>query len=479
MLNGKGRQVPTRLTDTFRKEEDGAAIVMTLFFLISTLVVAGMAIDFMRMKTDELAVQSAADRGALAAAKLDHQLDPEDVVESYFKAGGIADQLNTVELGEYEDDFREVAVTGEAGVDTYFLSLAGMDSLKTAVQSAAIQGVGDIEISLVLDISYSMTFDNRIAQLREAALAFAQSALDPDHDGKISLNVVAYSGDVNVGPEMFSYLNGQRHDIQIEGYETPNDPTDDVFEAQTASSCLRLGSTDFNDAGLPSSGLDQTPHFYTAKNAIKLDAGLWCNGDAEIRYAQRYVGDPDVSGTLGNYLANLPLGYGTGTHIATKYGLALLDPSTQPAFDRLSDAGLVDEAFENRPLAYGAPGVQKVMVVMTDGKVWNTRLPYDVENPANADPATPVFSYQGKSAWYQPSNSSANVVDFLSVCDLAKAVSRDITVFTVAFDAPAAAKTQMRDCASTDAHFYDAANGSLTTVFEEIASQISDLRLTQ
>ena len=470
---------PKKRGHTFKRNEDGAAIVMTLFFLITTLVVAGMGIDFMRIKSQELAAQSAADRGALAAAKLDNEFDPVDVAESYFAASGIGDQFRSATPSVYNSDFREVSVDGEASVDTYFLRLAGMDTLRSEIAATAIHGVGDIEISLVLDISYSMTFDDRIAQLREAALAFAQSALDPAHDGKISLNVVAYSGDVNVGPEMFSYLNGQRHDVQIEGYDTTDDATDDVFEPQTASSCLTLENSDFNSAGLPGSGRDQTPHFYTATNAIKLDAGFWCNGEAEIRYGQRYVGDPDVTGTLGNYLANLPLGYGTGTHIATKYGLALLDPSTQPAFAHLNEAGLVDDAFKNRPLAYGAPGVQKILIVMTDGKVWNTRLPFDVENPANIDPSTPVFSSQGQSAWYQPSNAASNVVDFLDVCDMATDPARDITVFTVAFDAPEDAKTQMRACASTDTHFYDAANGNLTNVFEEIANQISDLRLTQ
>ena len=64
-------------------------------------------------------------------------------------------------------------------------------------------------------------------------------------------------------------------------------------------------------------------------------------------------------------------------------------------------------------------------------------------------------------------------------CDFARV--NDVIVYGIAFQAPASGYTQIRNCSSTPGHFFDAADDQfdIQTAFRAIASNISQLRLTQ
>ena len=64
-----------------------------------------------------------------------------------------------------------------------------------------------------------------------------------------------------------------------------------------------------------------------------------------------------------------------------------------------------------------------------------------------------------------------------SVCTLAK--DKDVIVYGIAFEAPVGGQTQIRNCASTTAHYYNASGLQIRTAFRSIASNLSQLRLTQ
>lgn len=485
----------------FISDESGSITVLTLLLFFTMFLVGGMAIDFLRFKNEYAIVQDVTDRAVLAATKLETSLDSadaEEVIETYFEASGIESNLVSTTVDAVDDVFREVAVEAHADIDTFVLPLAGIDDLESPVTATAMQGIGDIEISLVLDVSYSMTKDgpDKINNLRDAALVFAQEALTTEYDGEISLNVIPYSGAVNVGETMFDYLQGasfidgvDRSEYVLDDMGTP-DLDDDVLYPTETASCLLLEDSDYNTAGLPGSGRTQAPHFLANSAGVPWDAAWWCPQydysdsasptDGAIRYAQRTVGDETVPGTLGYYLANLPMGFGTGTHDAVKYGLALLDPTSEPAFDHLIAAGEIDSVFSGRPLAYDEPGVSKVMVVMTDGQVWHTRLPHDPLDPDNL--TIPVFddpNDESDSRWYEDSAREENFTKFSAICEMAKEAGRDIQVFTIAFETTDEEAQIMEDCATAPGYFYEATGSGLTTVFAAIASQISELRLTE
>ena len=64
-----------------------------------------------------------------------------------------------------------------------------------------------------------------------------------------------------------------------------------------------------------------------------------------------------------------------------------------------------------------------------------------------------------------------------AICDAAKA--NDIIIFTIGFEAPSAGLSVLRDCASSESHFFDVDGLEISDAFSSIASSIRKLRLTQ
>ena len=64
-----------------------------------------------------------------------------------------------------------------------------------------------------------------------------------------------------------------------------------------------------------------------------------------------------------------------------------------------------------------------------------------------------------------------------AMCDRAR--DNNVIVFGIAFEAPANGKAVIRSCATDDSHYFETTGTELRTAFRAIASQISQLRLTQ
>lgn len=72
-------------------------------------------------------------------------------------------------------------------------------------------------------------------------------------------------------------------------------------------------------------------------------------------------------------------------------------------------------------------------------------------------------------------NEADNRLD--DICDAAK--DEGIVIFTVGFEAPSGGQAAMRNCASSDAHYFDVEGVEITETFHAIARQINSLRLIQ
>jgi Flp pilus assembly protein TadG len=188
----------------FGRDEGGTIIVMTIIFLSLMLIMGGMAVDFMRFESRRTMLQSVADRSVLAAANLGNSKDPKEVVVDYFTKAGFPDSI----VGEPDvktgNKFNSVGVTAAYDMNSIFLRLVGIDMLSAPAAATAIEGVSNIEVSLVVDISGSMrdpvvpadgSYSNqtKIEALRGAATKFVDAMLIPDYKDRISISLVPYS----------------------------------------------------------------------------------------------------------------------------------------------------------------------------------------------------------------------------------------------------------------------------------------------
>jgi Flp pilus assembly protein TadG len=219
----------------FKKDEDGGLIVLTLILLISMLVVGGMAVDFMRFESERTKLQSVSDRAVLAAANLNDDRDPGAIITDFFVAEGYGGTI----IGEPDIDKNAngstITLNSQIDMDTFFLRFVGMDTLSAPASASAIQGTGNVEVSLILDISGSMGnwmqgpitqydangnirrdadgeiitvtgWGTRMFFLQQAAKQFVSDLLLPEYEDRISINLIAYSQHVRLRDDLYMAL---------------------------------------------------------------------------------------------------------------------------------------------------------------------------------------------------------------------------------------------------------------------------------
>lgn len=96
--------------------------------------------------------------------------------------------------------------------------------------------------------------------------------------------------------------------------------------------------------------------------------------------------------------------------------------------------------------------------------------------------APTMGSSAARDKWYYGTrysyvNSSTKDARTKAICDAAKA--ENIIVFTIGFEAPWSGLEVLKDCASSDSHFFDVDGLEISDAFASIASSIRKLRLTQ
>ena len=332
----------------FRRDEGGSMSMFAVFMFICMLMVAGIGIDLMRYERDRATLQNTLDRAVLAAADLDQTQDATTVVTDYFTKAGIADYLTSVAVDEGLG-YRTVNAQAQSSLNTYFLPLLGIDELTAPADGTAEERLGDVEISLVLDVSGSMGSNSRLPRLKSAAKDFIDAVLNASNSGGASISVIPYAMQVNAGePILKNYTTTAEHDY---------------------SHCVNFNDDQFSKSGLSRDEiLELTAHF---DPFTEDDGGVTYTVCPTFNYSQ-ILPLTDNRTTLHDYIDALqawdaPSG-GTSIDIGMKWGTVLLDPSTQPVVSDLIDHGEVDQKFTGRPRAYGSAETLKIIVLMTDGE---------------------------------------------------------------------------------------------------------------
>jgi uncharacterized protein YegL/Tfp pilus assembly protein PilX len=531
--------------DRFRREEDGSLLIFGLFCFVIMLLMAGVAIDLMRFEERRTTLQNTVDRAVLAAADLNQTLQPKDVVKDYFRKAGLqppADSDIIVKQGTF-NEWRTVEAKVSEEMPTWFMNMMGVPVLGTPANGAAEERIGQVEISLVLDVSGSMNSDSRLTNLKPAAKKFVDTMFDTVEAGKISMSIITYSTQVSLGPDLMSYFN--------------------VTNEHNSSYCLEFDRNDYKQTAMKfgksvgSYVYQRNGHFdpfYRSSYPYLLNCQTETN-----RYIMPFSGDRNA---LKAKINSLTADGNTSIDIGMKWGAALLDPSMSGVVTDMIAKNKIPAEFSERPYSYNDREALKVIVVMTDGaNTTEYRLtdPYDHGNsiltgntsysptdisqyslydknrnqyyimakgmwrdqpwgdgtydtcnrwgcttyndPGDSYPMTwpevwermsinYLADYIIRRAWGDTerfkwrAGGGETSTDIYSdkddrtedMCKAAK--SKGVTIFAIGFEAPTLGTRLLKKCASSDAHYYDAAGTQISDVFTSIASSINKLRLT-
>ncbi len=417
-----------RFLKHFNDDQSGAtAVVFGISFLVLCLSV-GLAYDSSRLNNVTTRVQNALDAAALAGARLIEQDGIKDdqiisTAKSFFDARRPEINMNGLEIGDIETipnrAQSSVLVKVNGSLTSLFGGLSGLSpTLNFTRQSETVFKTKKIELSLVLDITGSMSNGGKIDSLKTAAKDLIDTlfATNPV-PGAIRVSLVPYSAAVNAGaykPAVTNAIGGEQCVVERGGSDTSTD----------------VSVSGGNDLG--TSSTIQNPQYFCPTASVEPLTDLW---DKAKRTAFKARID-----------ALSPNG-GTAGHIGLSWGWYFLSPNW---------AYLWPAAQRPKPTS---PDVVKAIILMTDGEFNTSYLP---SNKNSVD-----FAAAGSSG-----------DQTLASCQNIKDPATGITIFTIGFQAPANAEAMLRAC-SGDSNFFDANNTSdLITAFREIAERLTSLRIS-
>jgi len=339
---------------------------------------------------------------------------------------------------------RNVSVSAELEMPTYFLPLIGIDQLTVSAVAEAREAKRNIELSLMLDMSGSMITNDRIGKLKNAAKGFIDQVLTQETREHTTISIVPYAGQVNIGEKVFDRLRGG------------------TARTHSYSSCFTLTAADHSSSAPDFSTRAQVLH-YTQWNYGRKDMNWWWCPD-ETTSVTYHSNDATY---LKNRIDTMVMHDGTGTHHAMQWGFWLLDPASKQLTEAAVKSGVMAEKFKDRPAPYEDGETAKYIVLMTDGAISEQFSPKDpTRDPFKLPPSNNRDYTSGEA-----------VKRFDAACQQAKA--KGIVVFTIGFEINATAQKQMTDCASSPAHFYNVSGLAIQDAFKSISTTLNKLRLTQ
>ena len=361
MLRPTAKRLARRVGN-FTRDESGYMSFQILFFLFIMLLVGGIAVDVMRFETKRVTLQQTMDRALLAAASLGNKLTPRDVVDSYLATSGVDATLKDFKVVTTLNG-RTVQARATTHSDNYFMSMMDVPYLESDSRSMAAQTISNVEISMVLDVSGSMqNTPSRIANLKIAAKKFVDDVLLKDAYNKISISIIPYNGQVNVGPTLFSKFNV----TDVSGI--PNSYCLDLPTSTYSSTALSRGTpfpqTPFVDSWTSTSQTDGSVALQGPTVSNGRYSNMWCQPTPE-----NYVSvHSNNAGDLKAQIQGLVAVGATSIDLGLKWGTALLDPEAHSIVAEMASSGDVPSYFSSRPGAYNDPEVLKVVILMTDGE---------------------------------------------------------------------------------------------------------------
>ncbi|MBY0362719.1 MAG: pilus assembly protein [Phreatobacter sp.] len=505
----------TQYLRAFIGSRSGAIAPLFALCSVVLITIVGGAVDYNAAGAKKARLQNALDAGVLAGARsLELTSAPsqiETIIRNYVTSQArIKDPISytfTIDVNQ-----RTVVARATVNHQTSFLGLIGMNTIPVGAEAASRGGRAYVEVALVLDNSGSMA-GSRITTLRTAAVNLTNKVLAAAYaPGDTKVSLVPFSSMVNVGPQNAnaSWMDGQgQSPIHSENFVTPANRFQLYSRMNGVSwaGCVeaRPAPHDVTDTA-PTSGNPATlfvPSFapdepdegppWGFHNSYIGDGGNCQSGHgtnllAKQRRTCKYNNvTPDVSLSLGtrrgpnqmcDSTAIIPLSSnlatlttamlamqaygGTNLHEAVMWGWRVLSPGAPFTEGR----------------AYDDPENRKFIVLMTDGQ--NDIIGINNMNGSMYS----AYGYAAAGRLGTTSSSKAVLTDkmdekTLAACANAKATG--IRIYTVGFYVtdPDALKL-LRTCASSASMALVAnSDADLANAFDEIAGQITRLRLTQ
>jgi Flp pilus assembly protein TadG len=418
---------------SFRRDEDGVVAMTFALAVTGVAMMIGCAVDIGKALHAHQKMSQAVDGATVAAAKAlkdgvsvaQVQTMARTFFDTNMKGSGDYATVSTFNV-DVNQGAKSVTITLESAMPTTFARVAGVQKINLPQQATAVFAVRDIEVGLALDVTGSMSSAparggaRKIDTLKSAVETFANLMLPdtPVYGQKVRIGLAPYSAAINLG----SYASAAANNRSSDGCVTE-----------------RTNSARYSDESPASGGYFKV----AADNARDIDPTEGNVGSVAYT-CPKAVLQPltDRKADIITAVKSYKEGGWTAGHFGAQWAWNLVSEDWGSVFTGSA-----------RPDKYQRVRDQeltKAVILMTDG-VFNTAF----------------------------NNAETSAKQALELCKNMK--DKGVVVFSIAFDAPAAAKKTLEDCATPGPdYFADASDADdLNAAFASFAAKIKALRLTQ
>ncbi|MDD5585802.1 MAG: pilus assembly protein TadG-related protein [Alphaproteobacteria bacterium] len=456
---------------------------------------AGVAVDVARVQLVQSKLSYSLDAAGLAAGATLSTTDYRSEVTKYlqvnFPAGYLGAAVPTADVTLSSNNM-VISTTAVTTVPTTFLNILGIRQVTVSASSQITRTASGLELVMVLDNTYSMAQDSKLTKLKTAATQLVTILTGGQESVRdLWIGLVPFSQAVNIGKAHTSWIDttyggtltwasgltastgqaakdwGGCVDAR---YANGRDITDDPPATEL-----------FKQYYFPST--DQKPWPYTDDN--KWVKTRFADGRPKTFYS-------GIGINLNGLNAGMILGPNSGcpqpvtpmtasattvttavtsmkavgyTHVGLGlvWGWRMLSPNWRGLWGGEMDTNSL-------PLNYGAPHMNKAIILLTDG-----------ENTMTAANRT-AYGYLSES--HLGTTDSSDAVDELddrmtAVCTAIK--TQHIYLYTIALGNPGEnIQNLMRGCATNENYYFNSpTSGELQAVFSAIGDSLSNLRVSK
>jgi Flp pilus assembly protein TadG len=191
------------LLPRFLKDRRGGVAPMFALAIIPVIGFVGASIDYSRANAARTAMQSALDATALAMAKLAPTLTQTQLqtqTEAYFKAMFSGSEAKSVVVTPTytTSGGTKLVVSGSASIDTSFMKIMGYSSLNIGSTSTVKWGMNRLRVALALDNTGSMSSSGKMGALKTATKSLLnQLKAAATTNGDVYVSIIPFNRNVN------------------------------------------------------------------------------------------------------------------------------------------------------------------------------------------------------------------------------------------------------------------------------------------
>jgi Flp pilus assembly protein TadG len=433
----------------FLRQTDGTAAMIFALAVIPIMLLAGLAVDFLRTSQSQSQMQAVLDAAVLAVARAEGEPDAQRKGRGidYFRRNFDMNNYEGKATPNFEIAADRVIGTAELSLPTTLLKLTGHKTWQIAAKAEAMRPItGSAEVAMVLDYSGSMNDNNKYRRMATVAQGFIDNlTVKMNTQAKLQFGLVPFS---DVVAYDFPAVFVRQADLDSGEWEKdgsgnwyrdnavppvkPNYPKDRVGPNYTGCTQDRRYPLNQSDSP-PAIGNDLTKwgeiyHWWTTSVTTEQACSDFLENNLKIEPLT------DNYATLKARIGSMQPFKNTNIALGVEFGRHILTP---------------EEPFAALP--YNKKDNHKFMIVLTDGmETTNGRGPGQVESIPNA-----------------LANLSAN-------CTQMK--QNGMVIFTIGYDVTdPTIIAQLQGCASPG-RFYDAdaVGNDLENTFKDIADAIKE-----